>query len=146
MRLEIPMLQVNAPIVGIPLDNGSWNVYAGLDSSSVGYLQGSAYPTWVGNSVLTGHVVDAYGVPAIFSNLRDLETGDKVLVHFGGQVFVYAVRENRAILPTAVDAAFQHETYNWVTLLTCEDWNAGRGAYSYRRLVRAVLISVIPEQ
>ena len=143
--LEIPVLNVQAPIVGVSRQNDNWQDLTGLGRNA-GYLEGSAYPTWPGNTVLTGHVVDASGVPGIFANIKDLEIGDKVYIHGGGKVFIYEVRDNRLIFPSAVETAFRHETYNWVTLVTCENWSAARQAYTYRRMVRAVLVSVIPDK
>ena len=37
---------------------------------------------------------------------------------------------------------FQHEEYDWVTLLTCELYNPFSGNYMFRRMVRAVLVEV----
>jgi LPXTG-site transpeptidase (sortase) family protein len=56
------------------------------------------------------------------------------------------VEENRKIQPTNISTVFKHEEYNWVTLVTCEDYNIKAKTYNYRRMVRAVLISVIPEK
>jgi len=75
-----------------------------------------------------------------------MQSGDKVYLHAYGQVYVYQVQENRKIQPTNVSTVFKHEEYDWVTLVTCEDYNATTTTYTYRRMVRAVLISVIPEK
>ena len=46
------------------------------------------------------------------------------------------------IAPNDLDAVFQEETYDWVTLLTCENYQEGLGTYAARRIVRAVLVEV----
>jgi LPXTG-site transpeptidase (sortase) family protein len=145
MVLEIPALSVRAPIVGIARQGDGWQDLFGLGNNA-GYLEGSAYPTWPGNTVLTGHVIDASGAPGIFANLKELQANDKVSIHFGGQVFVYVVRANTLVAPVDVAAVFEHKSYNWLTLLTCEDYNPTNSVYAFRRVVRAVLISVVPEQ
>jgi LPXTG-site transpeptidase (sortase) family protein len=81
-----------------------------------------------------------------FSDIKGMQSGDKVYLHAYGQVYVYQVQENRKIQPTNVSTVFKHEEYDWVTLVTCEDYNATTTTYTYRRMVRAVLISVIPEK
>jgi LPXTG-site transpeptidase (sortase) family protein len=144
MRVVIPALGVNIPIVGVSFKNNNWDLtWLGRNA---GYLDGSAFPTWTGNSVLTGHDVDASGVPGPFAYIKDLQIGDKIYIHFGGQIFVYEVRENQQVLPTQLSTIFKHEDYSWLTLVTCEDYNKTTGSYNYRRFARAVLISVLPEK
>jgi LPXTG-site transpeptidase (sortase) family protein len=144
LRLDIPALGVNVPIVGVLFKNNNWDLtWLGKNA---GYLDGSAYPTWTGNTVLTGHNMDAAGAPGPFAYIKDLQIGDKIYIHFGGQIFVYEVRENQQILPTQLSTVFKHEVYSWLTLVTCEDYNNTRKSYNYRRMARAVLISVIAEK
>ena len=59
--LEIPRLSVKMTIVGVPQSSDGWDV-AWLDKNA-GWLDGSAFPTWNGNSVLTGHVWDVLNKP-----------------------------------------------------------------------------------
>ncbi|MCA2001643.1 MAG: sortase, partial [Chloroflexi bacterium] len=144
MRIEIPTLGINFPIVGAPLTENGWDLTWLQDG--VAYLEGSAYPTWSGNTVLTAHVVNADNNLGPFSDIKGLRKGDFIYLHAGGQTFVYQIQENRKISPLNVSAVFKHQEYDWVTLVTCEDYNKQNGAYQYRRMVRAVLISVIPQK
>ncbi len=57
IRIEIPTLGINFPIVGVMFDKNNWDLTWLKDS--VAYLDGSAYPTLAGNTVLTAHVRDA---------------------------------------------------------------------------------------
>jgi eukaryotic-like serine/threonine-protein kinase len=144
LRLDIPSLGLNMPIVGVALKDNGWDVtWLG---NSAGYLEGSAYPTLSGNSILTGHVTDANGKPGPFSNIKDLQVGDKVNVHNGGLIYVYQVRQSGLILPSNIKTLFKHENYEWLTLVTCETYNDKLGKFVYRRMVKAVLISVIPDK
>ncbi|MCL4527904.1 MAG: class F sortase, partial [Chloroflexi bacterium] len=141
--LEIPKLGVQMNIVGVPQTNGTWDVkWLGNDA---GWLQGSAFPTWAGNSVLTGHVWNANNTPGVFVNLKNLKYGDQVRVHAFGQVSTYEVRESRTVWPSQVDVVLQHKDLPTLTLLTCEDYHILWGTYSVRRMVRAVLVSVAAE-
>lgn len=138
--LEIPALGERMTIMSVPQSAKSWNVtWLG---GNAGYLSGTAFPTWVGNTVLTGHVWDALNRPGPFANLKSLQYGEQIYIHAFGMTYVYEVRENTQLLPTQVGRALQHEDYDWVTLLTCEKYDAEDGDYELRRMVRAVLVDV----
>ena len=139
ITIEIPSLKINIPIVGVPLRNGEWNV-AWLGRQA-GWLQGSAFPSWNGNSVLTSHVYLFNGLPGPFINLSKLRFGDTVIVHAFGQKYVYEVRTNTLV--EANDASvLKHEAKPWLTLLTCKEYDEKTNTYRKRVVVRAVLVSV----
>jgi LPXTG-site transpeptidase (sortase) family protein len=141
LTLEIPALKVKAPIVGVLKSGGTWDV--SWLGNSVGWLEGSAFPTWQGNTVLTGHVWDADNTPGIFNQIKNLKYSDRFYIHAFGQTYVYEVRENTWLSGASrVDKFFKHEEYDWVTLLTCEGYNPLSGNYFFRRMVRAVLVEV----
>ncbi len=141
LKLNIPSLGVSASIVGVPASDKSWDVtWLGKQA---GYLAGSAFPTWVGNSVLTGHVWNADNTPGIFANLKSLKFGDRFTVDAFGSTYTYEVRENKEVKAWDSNTMLKHyEDASWLTLVTCEDFNQGSGTYANRRLVRAVLVSV----
>ncbi|MBL8050733.1 MAG: sortase, partial [Anaerolineales bacterium] len=144
LTLKIPSLGMNLPIVGIKLDKNGWDVtWLG---NNAGYLEGSAYPTWNGNSILTSHVTDPNGKPGPFAYINELAQGDKVYIHNNGFVYVYEVRQSQLILPTNINTLFKHEDDAWLTLVTCENFNEKTNKFTQRRIVRAVLISIIPEK
>jgi hypothetical protein len=68
--LEIPALDIKTAIVGVPLVNDDWDVT--WLTSQAGWLEGSAFPTHVGNSILTSHVFLPNGLPGPFINLQQL--------------------------------------------------------------------------
>jgi LPXTG-site transpeptidase (sortase) family protein len=136
--LEIPRLGVQMPIVGVPLTNGEWDV--SWLGNNAGWLNGSAFPTLDGNSVLTGHVTDAAGNPGPFSKLSMLWWDDQVIVHVSGAQYVYKVRSVLQAAPGDTNALMKHETVPWVTLVTCRGYNISSDSYLYRVLVRAVLV------
>jgi LPXTG-site transpeptidase (sortase) family protein len=144
IRIEIPTLGIDFPIVGVSLSKNKWDLT--WLNGKVGYLEGSAYPTFSGNTVLTAHVIDANNNLGPFSDIKGMQSGDKIYLHAYGQVYVYQVQENSKLLPTSISTVFKHEEYDWVTLVTCEDYNVKAKTYNYRRMVRAVLVSVIPEK
>jgi len=140
--LDIPSLGMKLPIVGVQFKSG-WDVtWLG---GNAGYLEGSAYPTWSGNTVLTGHVTDANGKPGAFAYINELKDGQKIYVHNNGFLYVYEVRQSSVILPSSIQTLFSHEEDTWLSLVTCENFDAKSGSFSNRRLVRAVLISILPD-
>ena len=144
LTLKIPSLGVNLPIVGVKLDENGWDVtWLG---NNAGYLEGSAYPTWNGNSILTSHVTDPNGKPGPFAYVNELRDGDKVYIHNDGFIYVYEVRESSLISPRSIKTLFKSEEDAWLTLVTCENFNEKTNTFTHRRVIRAVLISVIPEK
>ncbi len=138
--LEIPRLGVKISIVGIPLGtDGNWDLT--WLSDQAGYLDGTAYPTHAGNSVLTGHVYLADGSPGPFVNLHTLRYGDQIIVHLADQSYIYEVRSDTVTSPND-SSAFKHEIYPWLTLITCKDYDAAKNSYIHRVAVRAVLIKI----
>ncbi|MCE1252568.1 MAG: sortase [Anaerolineae bacterium] len=140
LGIEIPALGVKSEILGIPQADGSWDVtWLG---ERIGYLEGLAFPTTPGNSVLTGHVWNADNSPGIFNQLKTLKYGDKIKISAWGQVYTYEVRENAKIKADDLKSAFAHQNLSWITLLTCEDYREKTNLYETRRAVRAVLVDV----
>lgn len=140
MQLIIPKLDVDSYITTIPLVDGVWDV--SWLNQQIGYLEGSAYPTWEGNTILTAHNVTAFGQPGPFADITSLSYGDQIIIEAYGLTYIYEVRELTTILADDIESAFKEETYDWVTLMTCSGYDADSGEYALRQLVRAVLISV----
>jgi LPXTG-site transpeptidase (sortase) family protein len=140
--LEIPSLGLKIPIVGVPKKNGAWNV-SWLEDQA-GWLQGSAFPSWNGNSWLTGHVYGSNGLPGPFVNLNKLKYGDQIVVHAYGEKYTFAVQTNTIAEPNDV-SALKHEEKAWLTLITCKEYDQKTNTYRKRVVVRAVLTSVVKE-
>jgi LPXTG-site transpeptidase (sortase) family protein len=140
LQLEIPSQGEEMTIIGVPQIGGGWDVTWLADQA--GWLEGTSFPTLQGNSVLTAHVYLADGSPGPFVDLKELRWGDEVVIHAWGLEYRYQVRENRLILPTAVDAVMQHKDLDWVTLFTCETYLYADDEYAFRRMVQAVLVEV----
>jgi len=141
--LEIPALGVEGSIVGVPVGEQTWEVTWLYDQ--VGWLEGTAYPTWAGNSVLTAHAYTTDGLPGPFAGLGSLSYDDLIVVHMNGMRYMYALRTNTLTNPADTSYITRHETYSWLTLVTCEKYDEQAGKYRYRRVVRAVLIDVTRE-
>lgn len=141
LTLRIPTLGLSTSIVGVPQTNGGeWDVtWLGR---SVGYLNGTAFPTYLGNTVLTAHVWGADNQPGPFYGLEKLAYGEQFTITAWGNTYTYEVRGNDLYNPRNVRPLNELGGYDWVTLITCHGFDATTGTYQFRRVVRAVLVSV----
>nr|NIS80700.1 sortase [Anaerolineales bacterium] len=135
--LEIPALAVETPIVGVPLTENGWDVTWLWNNA--GYMHGTAFPTWPGNTGITGHVTLPTGFPGPFANLDKLIWGDKIIIHAGGYRYIYEVREAARVDPENM-SLLEHKEYDWLTLITCEGYDRAQDTYFWRRVVGAVLV------
>ena len=138
--LEIPRLNAQMPIMGVPVSANGWDVT--WLSDQAGWLQGTAFPTWAGNSVLTGHVYDVNGKVGPFGKLNSLVYGDRIIVHAWGQQYIYEVRSTSTVTPNSVASVIRHEELPWISLLTCKGYIEKTNSYKDRYLIRAVQVAV----
>ncbi len=88
--LEIPALQVNAPVLGVgltssnemdapkgPIDDPVWH--------SAFWYRGSGLPGESGTAAIAGHLSDSLGRDEIFVHLEDLQPGDSIIIHYTKQ-------------------------------------------------------------
>jgi LPXTG-site transpeptidase (sortase) family protein len=137
--MEIPVIKVNAPVVGVDLKNGGWDV--SWLQNQAGWLSGTAYPTWKGNSVITAHVVNADGKPGLFFRLKDLDPGEYIFVYSAGYRYTYKVMSNEYVQQDDVNV-LKHEDKAYLTLVTCDQYDEQTGTYLRRVVVRAQLVDV----
>jgi LPXTG-site transpeptidase (sortase) family protein len=137
--LEIPSLDLELPIVGVPLSEDGWDV-RWLEGQA-GWLHGTAFPTWAGNTAITAHVWDADNNPGPFVDLGTLQHGDEIIIHAWGLVHTYEVRAVERFRPDDL-RALPHEDYDVLTLLTCQGFDEAEGMYDWRLAVRAVLLEI----
>jgi LPXTG-site transpeptidase (sortase) family protein len=143
--IEIPRLNLKMNIVGVPYDTDTneWNLSWLADNA--GWLESTAYPTHAGNSAITAHTTLASGLPGPFAKLDTLSYGDQIIIHLKSQKYIYEVRENKQVRPNAINSVLKHEEYPWLTLITCKSYNEKTGEYTYRTVVRAVLVKLVDE-
>ncbi len=137
--LEIPKLGVEANIIGVPQVNGTWDV-TWLDND-IGWLQGSAFPSLSGNSVLTGHYFNSNGAAGPFRYLGQLSVGDQIIVHAYHTHYVYQVRNLQQVDPGDIATMMKHQDAPWLTLVTCVDYLANND-FKYRLIVSAAFVGV----
>lgn len=139
LTIEIPVIKVNTSVVGVESKNGNWDV--SWLQNQIGWLNGTAYPTWKGNSVLTGHVVNANGKPGIFSRLKALGIGEYIYIYGAGYRYTYRVVSNSIVQPDDI-TVMKHEEKSYLTLITCDSYDEKTGTYLHRVAVQAMLVDV----
>ncbi|HSM25285.1 MAG TPA: class F sortase [Anaerolineaceae bacterium] len=109
LRLQIPSLKVNAPVVGVGLtaenkmDSPKGPIGDPLWHTAFWY-RGSGIPGEPGTATITGHVNDPLGRHEIFANLEDLKPGDHIIIYYSAlkidirfvvdEVKVYSIQES----------------------------------------------------
>lgn len=138
--LEIPALGVKAEIVGMPFNEADgWD--AAWLWNRIGWLDGTTFPSWQGNSGLAAHNYLPNGEPGPFASLHRLRWGNRLLVHVFGETHVYEVRSVEFVRPEET-AALGHEESPWLTLVTCKSYDENTGSYRWRVVVRAEWVGV----
>lgn len=137
--LIIPELGLSKPIVGVSTDDQGWDLT--WLWNNVGYLEGTAFPTWPGNTALTGHVVLPNGLPGPFARLGELAWGDEIQLQTGAGLYVYQVIYSWSTHERDL-SVLRHEELDWITLITCSDFDERAETYRKRFAVRAVLVEV----
>jgi LPXTG-site transpeptidase (sortase) family protein len=139
LQIEIPVIGVHTSIVGVQIQNGGWDISWLQDQ--VGWLNGTAFPTRNGNSVLTAHVVNADGKPGLFSKLKYLGFGEYVYIYSSGYRYTFQVVSSQATKPDDL-TAFRHLDKSYLTLITCDQYDVSTSSYLQRVVVRAKLVDV----
>ena len=137
LSLTIPRLNLSLPVVGIPQEGSGWDIT--WLTSQAGYLQGTAFPTFEGNSVLTSHVYLADGRAGPFVHLNTLKWGDRVSLKGYGSTYIYEVRSVQVVAPDD-RSVMGHRDGTWLTLLTCQEYDRQAHTYLKRLAVSAVLV------
>jgi sortase A len=136
-RIVVPAIDVDAPVVVIPIRDGTWDVEQ--ITHEVGHLQGTASPGDSSNVVMAGHITLTAGGYGPFRGLAQLQPGDEVMVYIGDQeVYLYKVDAVKTVGATDVEVAYS-TTEPILTLITCVNWDPVQGHYNDRLIVVAHL-------
>lgn len=132
--ITIPKINVNLPIY-----EGTGNAVL---EKGVGHLELSSYPLGGESThcVLSGH----RGLPeaVLFTDLDQLETGDKFYLHTLDEVLAYQVDQIKVVLPSQTEDLEIIPGEDLCTLLTCTPY----GINSHRLLVRGVRVEYTGEE
>jgi sortase (surface protein transpeptidase) len=143
LRIEIPVLKVNAPVTRLGLNPDGTVAVPPLDDHNLaGWYVGSAMPGATGASVILGHV-DSYSGGSVFYTIKNLRPGDQVnVVRADGSTAVFTVdglqKAAKVAFPTS--AVYGNPGYPALRLITCGGpFNAATGEYRDNIIVYAHL-------
>lgn len=134
----IEKINANAKIVE-SVDPGSEREYVAALTQGVAHAAGTNMPGEVGNMYLFSHSTDApwniVRFNAIFYLLRELETGDKVIIFYKDRRYDYIVFDKVIADPTDIQYLTNKYEEPVLTLQTCDP----PGTLLHRLIVRARL-------
>lgn len=125
-RLYIPRINKNVPLITVP-KHQNWNqleknIQSGLREGVVVHPV-SHTPGNFGNFFLTGHssyyTWDKGRFKDVFALLHEVKVGDTVEVYWEGKKYVYKIKAEEVIPPTAVEVLNQPKDKFLITLMTC---------------------------
>ncbi|PIR82184.1 class F sortase [Candidatus Kaiserbacteria bacterium CG10_big_fil_rev_8_21_14_0_10_59_10] len=142
MRLQIPHIRVDAPVVRVGI-NGVGNMATPSSFSEVGWYRHGPRPGEPGSAVLAGHVDNALGFPGVFKRLGELREGDVLYITVADGTalrFVVASVETHPYNDAPTNEIFSTGGAPRVTLITCAgSWLRSAGTYDTRLVVTAYL-------
>jgi sortase (surface protein transpeptidase) len=144
LRVVIPSIGVDAPVIKLGL-NPDRTLEVPSDFGVAGWWSGGTVPGRQGPAVIVGHV-DSRGGPAVFYGLRELATGDVVIVRgAGGSVARFVVQGTEQVpkdgFPT--DRVYGPVGHPALRLITCGGgFDRESGHYLDNLVVYARLIEV----
>jgi LPXTG-site transpeptidase (sortase) family protein len=124
VRLIVPALHVNAPVVPIQAPNGV--LLPPSNPQMLGWWDAGAMPGAAqGGALITGHTVHTGG--GAFDDLETLEPGDRVRVRTRKGPIDYVVSGvtiyRKSQLAKDAQRVFSQTGPGRLVLITCEDWN-----------------------
>ena len=124
-RIEIERIGMDLKVVPVPMKNGTWEVNDGVAN----FAEGTSLVNPKGGNVgLYGHdLMDS------FHKIKDLRSGDIVVLSNSKFRAVYSVESVSVVQPTKVDI-FAPTEKSQLTLMTCSGWFS-----SQRYVVKASL-------
>lgn len=137
-EIEISKLNLQTSIIGVPRQDNTWDV--NWLTTSVGLLDGTAYPAQVGNSVIAGHLNLPDGSQGPFADIDQLQWGDEIIVYMDGHELTYEVRQIYTTDPHDLGILEKSDGYEWLTLISCANFNEKNETYTKRIIVEAVRV------
>ncbi len=133
-RLVIPRLNLNAPILHVPIINGDWDTKR--IAMEAGWLEGTALIGSRGNIGIAAHVSLKCCGDGPFRWLERISIGDEVLLKTDDYTYTYRVTESRVVSPTET-SVLQQTGNPQLTLITCTEWDTSSALFTKRFVVIA---------
>lgn len=143
-RLIIPELGVDAYVEHLGVA-ASGNMAVPQGFNTVGWYRYGTLPGAVGSAVMDGHVNNALGAGAVFTDIHTLRPGSELYVRTqAGEKLRFLVEEVATYRADAVprERLFARADVSRLNLITCAGaWDKAKEAYDHRTVVYARLAS-----
>ncbi len=147
-RLIIPRINRNVPVMNVTTESLIKKDWEKLETEmqealrfGVIHYPGTARPGQQGNVVITGHSSyfpwDPGRFKDVFAVLHDLQQGDKILLYYNQQQYMYEVTSIKKVWPSELEV-LRPSIENKLTLITCTPV----GTNLKRLVVEAKLIKI----
>jgi len=144
--VHIPKLGINQPLVGLHIQ-ADQSLSVPTQFSDIGWWDAGPRPGAAGAVVVAGHVTSRAG-PAIFARLKDLSTGDQVMVDRADKTTaLFQVVDKRSYSRSTFpdEVVYRTTGKSSLHLVTCDGtFNASLGQYPDNLVVFADLVSTGP--
>jgi sortase A len=141
-RLLIPSLEVDEPILTIPIKDGAWDLSE--LNLEIGWLSSTGREP--GDSLamaFIGHFTVAGARPGPLADIWDTRPGDEIIYRANGTDFVYAIEDRKTVGPQAIKELYVPDG-DRLLLVTCTNWDFLNWEYSDRLIVQAALVRESP--
>lgn len=141
VRLDIPGIKENISVIRVGLtETGIMDTPNNL--TQAGWYEYGTVPGNVGSAVIGAHVDNGYSKPGVFKNLKNLNTGDKIIITMAsGKIDEYEVISSESQPYAQVDAnkLFNQNDGAYLKLVTCNGtFMPDKGTYDERLVVTAI--------
>jgi LPXTG-site transpeptidase (sortase) family protein len=140
VRLRIPAIGVNAPVLPVGVEEGG-EMGAPESPETLGWFDEGPRPGEVGSAVIDGHFGWRGGVPAVFDHLSELVPGDRIYFDDGeGEIVSFLVTRLKSYgeHDDASEVFVSTDGRSHLNLITCQGaWDKARKSYSGRLVVFA---------
>lgn len=141
IELSIPKLSINAKVQEVGI---TWkgNVAAPNNFSDAGWYKYGPFPGQSGTAIIDGHVDNGLGLPAVFSNLKNIQPGDNIYVKTSkDETLTFIVQDlNTYDYNSPTDNIFIKSDTPRLILITCAgSWVPELKTHNKRLVVTAIL-------
>lgn len=138
VQLEIPALEVDAPLTRFFLGGDSWDIDPW--EPRPGHF---VYTAWIdepGNMVVGGHVEYPDGSEGVFADLHTLKISNSIRLTLGSKTWIYRVVDIKTVAHDDLSVLYPAERPR-LTLITCDEpsFDAATGLYDKRLVIVAEL-------
>lgn len=140
-RLVIPKINVDAPVQAVGITKKG-NMATPNNFMDVGWYKYGPLPGNMGSAVIAGHVDNGVALPAVFYNLKKLESGDEIFITTeSNELLRFTVVGSKVYdFNAKADEVFLENDRKLLKLITCTGvWLKDYRTRNQRLVVSAVL-------